>query len=472
MRNEAAGHGPGTVGRRALLIGGAGAAAAAVTTMGAPSAAWADAADCAVTRHDDAGAATLDEALAAVPEGGTLTVTRPWSRAAPLVVDRPVTIVFSGAGRLTMTADVAAIEVRAGGVTLRDVVLAGISGSRTGLGRGIVAAGTVEAPIDGLRVEGATITGFTHDGIFASFCRSFTIAGCTIGDVAYAGVMMLSCSYGVVRDCTIDGVNQPSPYVNSYGVIVSRDDTVPLAQAPRSSMILIDSNTVSGVASWEGIDTHAGEGIVVTGNTVRDCRVGIAMVPCKHEVDRGSTLWAPLDVVVSGNTVERVGLDVPGAGIVVKGAGDTVGSAAERATGVVVDNVVRGHGGGSEGGIVLYLTRDVIVSGNAFESCVGSALVLYHSNDAVMLLRNSATVLRPAYPGGAMAVVTVRSGANTGTISSTRFEAGGDAPARPVRGVAVGLAGNELDLLGNDWSQTDLAVWGSKSVVNRYGDGA
>lgn len=71
-----------------------------------------------------------------------------------------------------------------------------------------------------------------------------------------------------------------------------------------------------------------------------------------------------------------------------------------------------------------------------------------------------------------MAVVTVRSGANTGTISSTRFEAGGDAPARPVRGVAVGLAGNELDLLGNDWSQTDLAVWGSKSVVNRYGDGA
>lgn len=419
---------------------------------------------------DDTGVTDLDDALATVPPGGELLVTRPWRRTHPLELDRPMTLRFVGEGALETTADISVVRVTSSAVDVVGAVVRGPDGRRAGAGRGIDVVGTAERPLDDVRLVGGHLSGLGHDGVRAEHTSGLLVHGLEIDDVGYAGVLLRTCVDGAVRACTVTDVHQPSPYVNSYGIIVTRDDTRPLTVTGRSARFTVEGNVVTGVRSWEGIDTHAGDRIVVRDNVVRDCRVGISIVPCRGEGDQ-SYRHAPTAFVVAGNTVERIALATPGAGIVVKGAGSTVGDAAERATGFVTDNVVRRHGGGTEAGVLLYLTRNVVVSGSVLDRCVDRGISLYHSNDAITITRTVATGVVASTPGGAASVVDVRSGSNSATVSATRFVRDGSETG-PVRGVAVGTAANTVDLLVNDWSATDLAVWNRGAAVRRWADGA
>lgn len=421
----------------------------------------------AVVVDDDS--TDLDATLASVPPGGELVVTRPWARTRPLEIDREMTLRFTGEGSLSTTADISVIRVTASRVDVLDAVVRGPGGRRAAAGRGIDVVGTTEHPLDHVRLVGGHLSGLGHDGVRAEHTSALVVEGLTVDDVGYAGVLLRTCVDSSVRACTVTDVHQPAPFVNSYGIIVTRDDTVPLAVAGRSARVTVEGNLVTGVRSWEGIDTHAGDCIVVRGNTVRDCRVGISIVPCRDEGDR-SYRHAPTAFVVAGNTVERIDLTVAGAGILVKGAGSAVGDAAERATGFVTENVVRGHGGGTEAGVLLYLTRHVVVSGTVLERCVDRAISLYHSNDRTTITRTVATGLASSTAGGAASVVEVRGGANTVTVSATRFVRDGG-ESGPVRGVAVPTSDAVVDLLANDWSATDLAVWNRGATVRRWADG-
>ncbi|WP_423920307.1 right-handed parallel beta-helix repeat-containing protein [Frigoribacterium sp. 2-23] len=480
---------PGFDRRSLLTVGGGVVAATAASAAAALSgpAAWAtgptepassgaagapDAGAPAAVETDDTTAATLDDAVAATATGGHLTVTRAWTRATSLVLDRPMTVSFSGDGSLRMTADVEAIVIRASSVSVQRAVITGTGAGRAaGRAIGIRVAGAAGGELDDIVIEGCRLSDLAHTGVRAEFCDTLTIAGNTIERVAYAGVLLLSVSDVWVRGNTVSDVLQPAGQVNSYGIIVTRDDTVGLDVAPRSTRVWIDGNAVSGVRSWEGIDTHAGDAVLIRDNVVTDCRVGIALVPCRGVGAGAGYSHAPVGFVVTGNTVTRAALTGPGSGIVVKGAGDSVGSDAERATGVVTDNTVTGHGGGTEAGILVYLTRDLIVSGNRLDASVDRAIQAYHSNDRLMLTRNVVTGLVSSTGSGACTVVDVRSAQNKVTITATRFVRPSGSTSS-VRGVTAGVAGNALDLLGNDWAATNLPVWGKASTVNRYGDGA
>jgi len=463
-------------------VTGAVAAATALGSSGRASAAAAAAGPAAsagpcTSSRDDVGAPDLQAALDEVPAGGELVITRPWVLSVPLEVASPATLRFTGEGQLSTDADISAIRITASGVAVVDAVVRGRGGGSSGAGRGVDVVGTPARPLDDVRIVGGRLGGLSHDGVRAAHVSGLVVQSVAVEDVGYAGVLLLSCTDGAVRGCTVSGVRQPSPFVNSYGIIATRDDTLPLSTTPRSSRLCIEQNTVTDVPLWEGIDTHAGEDVVVRDNTVRDCRVGIAVVPCRDETTRAYA-HAPLDVVVSGNVIERTSLHTSGAGIVLKGAGTTVGDVGERASGFVTGNTVRGHGGGaSEAGIVLYLTRHVVLSDNALEGCVDRGVLLYHSNDAATVTRTRVTDLVSTTAGGAVSAVEIRSASNTATISATRVErTGGEGDAGratgPLRGVAVANAGNSVDLLANDWSQTDLAVWNKGATVHRWADGA
>ena len=468
------------VGRRAVLLTGAATAAgvlvassrassATAATTGAGDVPQVDTAPCSSTVVDT-DAPDLDAALASVPDGGELVVTRRWERAAPLEVARPVTVRFTGEGHLAARGDFSVVRVTASHASVVDAVVSGTGGRRAGAGRGIDVVGTHDAPLDDVRISGGRLSDLSHDGVRAEHVSGLVVQGVAVADVAYAGVLLRSCEDSVVRACRVTDVHQPSPYVNSYGVIVTRDDTVSTSVAARSARVVVEGCTVVGVRLWEGLDTHAGDRVVIRDNVVRDCRVGIAVVPCRDELDR-SYRHAPLGFVVADNVVERIDLATPGAGILVKGAGTSVGDAAERATGFVTGNTVRGHGGGTEGGIVLYLTRDVVVSRTALEGCVDRGVLAYHSNDALTVTRTTVSGLVPSTPGGAVSAVEARSGANTVTVSATTVSRVPGAPG-PVRGVAVASPDNLVDLLANDWRETDLPVWNKGAVVRRWADDA
>lgn len=465
------------LGRRALLLTGAGTAAGVLVASGRASPAMAAATGSGAPGHEaaacspvvvDTDATDLDLVLATVPEGGELVVTRRWDRSGPLEVTRAVTLRFTGEGHLAANGDFSVVRVTASHVAVVDAVVTGAGGRRSGAGRGIDVVGTPDAPLEDVRISGGRLGDLSHDGIRAEHTTGLVVQGVTVTDVGYAGVLLRSCVDTVVRRCDVTDVHQPSPYVNSYGVIVTRDDTVPMTVSGRSTRVVVEGNAVTGVRLWEGLDTHAGDRVVIRDNVVRDCRVGIAVVPCRDEVDR-SYRHAPTAFVVAGNVVERIDLASPGAGILVKGAGTTVGDDVERATGFVTGNTVRGHGGGTEAGIVLYLTRGVVVSGTTLERCVDRGVLVYHSNDALTLTRTSASDLEASTAGGAVSVVEARSGANTVTVSATSV-ARTEGTSGPVRGLAVANADNVFDLLANDWRETDLAVWNKGAVVRRWAD--
>lgn len=414
--------------------------------------------------------ATIATALKAVPPSGTLLVDRSEIVATPLMITRPLTVVFAPGVTLTSTVHGTVLDVRASDVRVVDAVLVGPGSSPAGAGRGIRVTGTATAPLERVSIEACRLSGFSHDGVLAAHVVGLEVVQNAISDVGYAGVLLVSCVDSVVRGNTVSDVRQPSGYVNSYGIAVTRDEMRSLADSPRSARVTIDGNTITGVPSWEGIDTHAGESIVVRDNRVSGCSVGIAVVPCPGP-DGPDDVYAPTDVYVTGNHVERGAATRPGSGIVVKGAGSTVGSTAERATGVVERNVVVGMGGGvREAGISLYLTRDVVVRGNELRGCEQRGIALYHSNDHATLVRNRVVGLVLSTGATIAAAVELSSSANDVTLVGNAYLPGEGARV-PTRGVSVPGAGNILDLVRNDWSATTLPVYGRSSAISRFADG-
>ncbi|WP_423919973.1 hypothetical protein ACPEEZ_13330 [Frigoribacterium sp. 2-23] len=469
--------------RRAVVIAGAGTVVAALVPIGL-----------IVTRAPaDAGTlssrfASLEAALAATEPGGLLEVDQAYTRSTTWTIDKPVTVTFRPAGLIIVTRpDVAAITITSDDVSIADPRLSGTWADRAGAGRGILAAGRPGTPLQRITITGGVMTGFSYGGVTLSQVTGFRVADVIIDSVGYAGIMLLSCVDGDVADNRVSTVTQAGGAVNSYGIAVTRDTDFDLATTPRSARVRVTGNTITGVTKWEGIDTHAGEGIVIDRNVVRQCHVGIAVVPAKAppetttaDASAETYVFAPLDCVVSNNVVSYTGDGLRASGILVKGAGDTVGSDAERATGRVVGNTVVGMGGGEiDAAVTVYLTRGLEVSGNTLDDSRARAITVYHSNDALTVADNTVVGVDadPDAAGAAkagtnapVAVVDVRAGANTVEISGTTYQPSRTS-SRDVRGLYAPGSGSTITSTRNDWSETALAVYNRGNALTRVDDG-
>ena len=90
---------------------------------------------------------------------------------------------------------------------------------------------------------------------------------------------------------------------------------------PVSHTITVSGNLVSNVPTWEGIDTHGGYAITVTGNTVINTYTGIAMVAykdgatsaddvgCSHCTVTGNTVYNNLSVVPRASASRGIVID-------------------------------------------------------------------------------------------------------------------------------------------------------------------
>lgn len=457
--------------RRGALLGVAGALPTAMFVAGErANAAGAGARTAAATAPrpmSDAVVARLQDAVAATEQNAVLVVTRHWALSEPLLVDRPMTIRFVG-GSLTTRDDIDLVVVRSSGVTIVDAVLRGSGSDHAGLGRGVHVAGTVVRPLSDVHLIGADIRGFSHDGVLLEHCSAFSVTDSVITDIGYAGVLMFSCTDGSVRNNRIARVTQPEPYPNSYGIEAVRATTTGLDGAPRSARIVIADNHVSDVPSWEGIDTHGGESIAILRNRVENCRVGIAVVPSKDESNASATKYAPIDCSVIDNVVHRTTTG-PGSGIVIRGAGETVGDDAERANGVVLRNTVTGYGDGDrDGAVLVYLTRHLLVAHNHLPGGVRRGLSLYHSNDGIVLVGNRIVGLR-AQGSATSVAIDVRATQNRGHLMGNRYD--GSVESGAVYGVMCRQTANDLVLVDNDWAATTTAVVAGAGAVVRVREG-
>ena len=409
---------------------------------------------------------TLADAIAATPSGGTLQVDKAHTTTG-VTLDRPVTI--RGRGSITTTGNGPAVTITASNVTVDGLRIAGpqyaeMVSTQTGI---LVTGGTVAAPITGLRVLNCTVESFGYMGLRLNHCTEFEVSRTTVRNVVYAGVLVMSGNRGRIDSSDVLNVTGTGQ-VNYYGIALTHDKAQPQSTHPRTRDVQVTNNLVDGVTGWEGIDTHGGENIIISGNRVLNCLVGIACVPGEES---GSETLAPRSITVTNNFVDSRRTDgTARAGIQLIGAG-TLASPAERATGVIANNIIRNHGtentsGGA--GISLYVTRGVVVSGNSIVNASQCGIDVYHSNENLAIIGN---VFVDVWTNATAftAAIFVRSNNNTVTISGNVLSRG-DKTATLVndRGLFIASVTDcTVDDLGNNFTAAAKPLVDNPSITRR-----
>ena len=371
-------------------------AATSASLVGAPAGTAIDANFAAKGTVSDQGYASLEAALTDVPAGGVLEVSRAWSRSATFTVNKSCTVRFLKSGSITTTsASIAAITVTANDVLLDRPNLTGTGSAASSTGAGIAATGTLASYVTGLRVERAQIQNFTQHGIILTFCSDFRIRGMRLANLSYSGVMMSSCSEGEIAGGSVKNITMSGGLTNAYGIAASYNEAAGIATNPQSRDISIHDVTVDGVVGWEGIDTHAGINIQIHHNTVKNCKVGVAIVPGRN--GGANYVLAPKNVSVADNYIDSGRSDgVLTQGVSFVGCSTAVGfhNNTDWATGTISGNTIRRCGNdAATSGAALSLqdTRGLVVQGNVFEEPVVSAIRLDYNNKDAVVQGNTAT---------------------------------------------------------------------------------
>ena len=375
--------------------------------------------------------ATLAAAVTALGSGpgvirmgaGTWTITSSVSVGIGLAVEGiPGATVIT-----TTTANTPVFAVTANNVTLTGLTLTGpqYAAYHSAEKAVTVLGSSASSPVAGFTMRDCAISNWGYGGLYLQYVSGFTVERCTITDVLYAAVMVLSGAEGMIRGNLIDtvtGTGEP----NCYGIALTRNDAAgtTLTTDPRTTEVTVTGNRVRNVTTWEGIDTHGGTDLDITGNQVYGCYRGIAINNCPDAT--GAAAFAPHNINVSGNIVDStaLGAGLADLGIVVQGASVTTGSPVECATGITVTgNTVTGcglQGNNLSAAILLLVTYGAQVTGNTIFQPSPFGVMLYHDNYGVNVSGNTITdAWSSSYT--LTSGIAVRAGWNTGFIGGNSY---------------------------------------------------
>lgn len=193
------------------------------------------------------------------------------------------------------------------------------------------AIGTSANRLVGINIHDNTFLQCRGDCVWLEWTVGARVCGNSMRRFLYSGVMMLSATGALISDNDISDSPLTGSVVNVYGIALTDLDNT---AAARSRECAVTGNRVS-LVDWEGIDTHGGDGITITGNVIVGCPRGIALVG-------GNTtrVMSPERCVVTGNRIDSLGLRRPiREGIILGGRS---GASAE---GYITGNHVTGYNG-------------------------------------------------------------------------------------------------------------------------------
>lgn len=273
--------------------------------------------------------AAWNTALSSVPAGATITCPEGdrYKLSGPLNAAKSVTI---EGGEFLPRNTGTCIQISASDVTLRGVKFTSTTTSPPEATHRIISAvGTSSARLRNIKVEDCTIDKTRYIGVWLEWCEDVTVVGNRVTDFQYAGIIFISVNRGEASSNIIRNGLQEGGIANTYGIAAT--DLVNTV-AGRSKDILITRNVIDNIPNWEGIDTHGGERITITDNIVTRCRDGIAAV-----AGNSSRATAPKDLVVSGNTIDSLGISTARSAIRLYGITD-----GPQASAMVGPNTIRG----------------------------------------------------------------------------------------------------------------------------------
>ncbi|MFC3212734.1 right-handed parallel beta-helix repeat-containing protein [Planomicrobium okeanokoites] len=341
----------------------------------------------------------------------------------------------------------------------------------------------------GISIEGANASAYTEDimindvfihdigyyGIYTSFAKNVYVDKAKMRGLGRAGFMSLSpdnvnIEHSIIKDVTTESGN-------GYGVAFTRQSFESLTDYPLPKDCVAFNVIVEDVP-WEGFDTHAGQGVRFINNTVRNCKVGIAVVAANLT---GSIDYASNDCLVDGNLIFGGN---SGVAISIAGAGGAIGAPKEYAKGCIVSgNRIWGGGiagNNNSGSIYLVATEGVVVIGNSIERANESGIILYNTNIGFMVDGNTITdVLSNTY--SLAPCINVRSDYNKGTIGKNNAMRKTPSLANYVSEWAINIGSgvnNEVtidlgystctnDILGGSGQNHSYGTLGGSSLIHR-----
>ncbi|GAC1618032.1 MAG: hypothetical protein NVS9B1_27260 [Candidatus Dormibacteraceae bacterium] len=204
------------------------------------------------------------------------------------------------------------ITVSANNVTISDKSISGTQSNGPQGTRifGIQALGTAANPITNLVIRRCVLSGMTM-GIYLRYVKDLVIEDCTITDADYAGILVYSgvsttVGSSIIRRNTIQRIgyartdfSDPAFQNNAYGIALSRNPTTDYTTDPRSAGYLVSANLIEDVPLWHGLDTHAGQDITFSGNTMRRIPRPIFITTDASPSDR------PINITLTNNRMEQ-----------------------------------------------------------------------------------------------------------------------------------------------------------------------
>lgn len=204
----------------------------------------------------------LQDRIDATAAGSTLDLTG-CTFTIGATIGKPLTLVGA---TIHVPAAQRGLLVASSGVTLDHLTILGSqSTSYNASETGIYANGTAASPIVNLTIRSSNIGKFGQSALWLRHVSNVTVANNQIHDTVYAGIMILSGQGGAISRNFVQRVGVAGSGANggnAYGIALS--DT----EAPATSSIVVDGNTVTDVPTWHALDTHGGRNVSFTNNTV------------------------------------------------------------------------------------------------------------------------------------------------------------------------------------------------------------
>lgn len=189
-------------------------------------------------------------------------------------------------------------------VTCSDVEFSGVRIAGTGSRayraneRLINIVGTKATPLEQVNVHDCHLWGADGEAVWAEWLRESTFTNNSIEQFSYAGIMCISTDTCVVSGNIIKDGAIAAGQVEVYGIAMTDLTNNP---ADRCTNMTVTGNQVYQI-DYEGIDSHGGLNISITGNNIWGTKRGIALVQ-----GNDTRVTCPMNVCVTGNVVNATG---------------------------------------------------------------------------------------------------------------------------------------------------------------------
>ncbi|WP_020579413.1 hypothetical protein [Actinopolymorpha alba] len=365
------------------------------------------------------------------------TPDRAFKLTAPITLNKPLRHLGYGAELVQTASDTTGIRLEGGasGTVVAGLTFRGPQGTTyEPNGRALHVTGTPERWFENLFLHDVTFRDWGYGGLYARWARHLVTLDVVVEDVQYAGLDHFSCAdvhhwNPTVRRLT--GIPK-NGFMQSYGIAFNRWRLTNLTEDPRCDNCWVWGGEIDSVP-WEAIDTHGGARIHALGTRITNSYHGFAAVPSPDP--QGVDTYAPLDILAAHLDIDgEVDDGSKGSGIRIVGAGRR-DNTVERSTGHIIGGSIARMGSGIDalgrpgdrnttaGGVQLYLTRGVTVTGTHIKECRPFGVSLWYDNSGVLL--DDITVVDPWHPEfPPVAAVASRDTGNSWTLGSVRLKRG------------------------------------------------